>query len=295
MKSALNKLSTVGMSREEWLECRRLGIGGSDAAAILGLNPYNSPYSVWADKVGLLPAKEDTEAMKQGRDLENYVAERFCEATGAKVRRQNEIIQNPEYRYSFANIDRRITGAGIRAGLECKTCSPFRIDEFKDGMYPQEYYIQSLHYLAVTGFDVWYIAVLVFGTEFKIFRIDRKDVQNDIVALMKAEYEFWTSYVIPGVAPPADGTDATTDAINKVYAAAVDGSVDLSGMERDFIEIAALTEQQKSIEVQKEQHKQNIKIAMGKNTRAECSAWVANWKPRRDGVRVFNIKEKLGG
>ena len=76
MKSDLIRVSTIGMSREKWLEARRSAIGGSDAAAIIGLNPYSSPYSVWADKTGRLPDKPDNEAMRLGRDLEEYVSSR---------------------------------------------------------------------------------------------------------------------------------------------------------------------------------------------------------------------------
>ena len=69
----IHKISTVGMSHDEWLEHRRRSVGGSDAAAIIGLNGWASPYSVWAEKTGRLPPKEDNEAMRQGRDLEAYV------------------------------------------------------------------------------------------------------------------------------------------------------------------------------------------------------------------------------
>jgi putative phage-type endonuclease len=75
-------ISTLNMPREEWLQWRKKGIGGSDAATILGLNPYASLLSLWADKLGMMPEREDNEQMRQGRDLEGYVAERFMEATG---------------------------------------------------------------------------------------------------------------------------------------------------------------------------------------------------------------------
>ena len=73
----IHKISTAGMSHDEWLEHRRRSVGGSDAAAIVGLNGWASPYSVWAEKTGRLPPKEDNEAMRQGRDLEGYVASRW--------------------------------------------------------------------------------------------------------------------------------------------------------------------------------------------------------------------------
>ena len=70
-------VSTKDMPREQWLEYRRKSIGGSEAATIAGLNRYSSLYALWADKMGLLPEKEDNEQMRQGRDFENYVAQRL--------------------------------------------------------------------------------------------------------------------------------------------------------------------------------------------------------------------------
>ena len=64
------KISTANMSREDWLAERRNSLGGSDMGAVLGLNRWSSPYSVWAEKTGRLPPKEDSEAMRQGRNLE---------------------------------------------------------------------------------------------------------------------------------------------------------------------------------------------------------------------------------
>ena len=111
MIKGIKRISTVGMSREDWLAERRKSIGGSDAAAVCGLSKWESPYSVWANKRGLTPEKEQTEAMRQGRDLEGYVAERFCEGTGLKVRRENAILINPKYPFAHANVD-RMTHAG---------------------------------------------------------------------------------------------------------------------------------------------------------------------------------------
>lgn len=80
----IHKISTKGMSRDEWLQLRQKTIGGSDAAAIIGLNKWETPYSVWAEKTGRIAHTEDNEAMRTGRDLEEYVAKRFEEATGKK-------------------------------------------------------------------------------------------------------------------------------------------------------------------------------------------------------------------
>ena len=117
----LRTVSTKDMSRESWLWFRRHSIGGSDAAAIVGLNNFRSPLGVWLDKMGKVEEEPETEAMRLGRDLEEYVAERFTEATGKKVRRKNAIIYNSAYPFAHANIDREIVGE--KAVLECKTTS----------------------------------------------------------------------------------------------------------------------------------------------------------------------------
>jgi predicted phage-related endonuclease len=168
------------------------------------------------------------------------------------------------------------------------------LPDFNDDEYPPEFLAQSLHYLGVTGWDRWYLAVLILGTEFKIYQIDRADYKDDIEKIQRQVYDFWTTYVIPKVAPPPDGTAATGAAIANIYNSAVEGSIDLSGMEQHFVEISMLNERQTALEKEKERHKQSIKLAMGENTRAECSCYVANWKPRKDGIRVFTIKEKRG-
>ena len=83
------KQSVKDLSREEWLKMRKEGLGGSDAGAVCGLNPYASPMSVYQDKTSPAISDQDNEPMRQGRDLEDYVARRFTEATGLKVRRSN--------------------------------------------------------------------------------------------------------------------------------------------------------------------------------------------------------------
>lgn len=278
-------------TRQQWLEERRKTVGGSDVAGILGISKYSTPYTVWADKLCLLPLQETTEAMRQGSELEEYVAQRFTESTGLSVRRKRRMLHNPDYPYAHANIDRHITGENI--GLECKTCSPFRQGEFGDYEYPPEYLSQCLHYLAVTGWDTWYLAVLIFGTSFNVYKIERKDYQTEIDTIKSEVKRFWESYVIPGIAPPMDGEPATTNALNSIFSTATDGSIDLSYMEQSFIELAVLKEQSEALEHNKELFKQQIKQAMGANIRAECSAWVANWKPNKNGTRVFTIKQKV--
>ena len=95
---------------------------------ILGVNPYRSAFQVYCDKNSETIESIDNEAMRQGRDLEDYVAQRFTEATGLKVRRANAIYQSEEHPLLLTDFDRLIVGQ--KAGLECKTVSPFSADKW---------------------------------------------------------------------------------------------------------------------------------------------------------------------
>lgn len=270
------KVSTVGMSREEWLEERRHGIGGSDAGALVGMSKYASPYTVWLDKTGKLPDKEDTEAMRCGRDLEEYVARRFCEATGKKVRRDNHIIKNSLYPFAHANVDRVIVGEN--AGLECKTTSTLDLKQFRGVEFPERYYCQCVHYMAVTGMDRWYLAVLVYGKGFYTYTLERD--QAEIDALMAAEAGFWP--LVENNTPPAlDGGEASEKAISTVYADSVPGSVQLFGREGMLEDYFRLKEQKKELEEQLGQIENTIKVDMGENDSGVCSGFKVSWKTQQ--------------
>lgn len=121
-------VSTLNLSKEDWLRYRKCGITGTDAGAILDVNPYRSAFQIYHDKISDTIEDIDNEAMRQGRDLEDYVAQRFSEETGLKVRRANAIYQSEEHPLLLADFDRLIVGQ--KAGLECKTVSPFSADKW---------------------------------------------------------------------------------------------------------------------------------------------------------------------
>lgn len=138
------KICTRDMSEEAWVEARKGSIGGSDAAAIVGLNSYKSAYALWAEKSGRIEPEDISmkEAVRLGHELEPYVAKRFTEITGKKVRRENYILKNTEYPWAHANVDRLVIGE--KAGLECKTTSALSLSKFKNGEYPANYYVQCV-------------------------------------------------------------------------------------------------------------------------------------------------------
>ena len=131
-------VSTKNLEHSKWLRYRKQGIGGSDAGAICGLNPYRTAIHVYYDKTSDEIEETDNEAMRQGRELEEYVARRFMEATGKKVRRTNFMYQHSKYPWMLADIDRLIVGEN--AALECKTTSPYMADKWDDDKIPLSYH-----------------------------------------------------------------------------------------------------------------------------------------------------------
>lgn len=210
-------ISTNGLSHEEWLKYRKLGIGGSDAGAICGLNPYASPMSVYFDKTREDITEFDNESMRQGRDLEEYVARRFMEETGLKVRRSNAIYQNEEYPFMLANVDRLVVGSNV--GLECKTASAYSADKWNGDQVPLHYEIQCHHYMAVTGAAAWYLAVVILGKEFKFVKIERDEelIQN----LIAVEKDFWNAHVVKKIMPEPDGSYISDEIISNYFPAAL--------------------------------------------------------------------------
>ncbi len=269
----LTQIPTAKMSRAEWLAERRKSIGGSDAAAVIGLSRFASPYTVWLDKTGRLPDKGDTEAMRLGRDLEAYVAKRFEDDSGKKVRRCNYIIRNPAFPWAHADIDRRLVGEN--AGLECKTTSTLDLRQFNGVEFPERYYAQCVHYLAVTGLDRWYLAVLVFGRGFFTYVLERDEAE--ISALMEAEKLFWRC-VEEDTPPAPDGSEATTDAISTVYADSNGEQLDLFGREQLLSEYMQIKRQTAALSERSREIENTIKLDMGTAERAACNGYAVSWK-----------------
>lgn len=301
MKSKLILIPTANMARSEWLAERRKTIGGSDTASILGLNPYATPYTVWADKTGRLPEKEDSEAMRQGRDLEQYVADRFTEVCGKKTRKVNAIIKNPDFPWASANIDRDIVGED--SGLECKTTSILNLKKFRNGEFPENYYTQSVHYMAITEYSRWYLAVLILNRGFLVYQLTRVPddtvpgwcessvyvSDDEISALMGVEQEFW-SYVEKDTPPELSGSQADSDALQAIYkGGGAEVPADLSGQADTLRRYLALKDRIKDLETELSACEQQIKAGMGDDEAGQAFDISVLWKPQTR--RTFDVKQ----
>ena len=277
MTAANIHADTRGMTREEWLEERRKGIGGSDASAILGLNPYCSPLKVYMDKIGKGEEQETNEAMRQGTDLEQYVADRFVEETGLKVKKCNRMLRHQEHDWMLANVDRLVVG--MNAGLECKTTSPYSKFKFDEGEINPHYYWQSMHYMAVTGAEKWYVAILVLGKSFHVFELKRDE--NAIETLIAAEKDFWEEYVLKKIPPLPIGNDSDDEAISELYPEGIeefsDDVLELDGKEdmlnlRDF-----KVKQRDELDNEIKAIDQELKLMLGDFQHGLTTSWRVNW------------------
>lgn len=279
----LIKISKKDMTREEWVESRKGAIGGSDAAAIIGLNEWSSPFSVWADKLGKVEPKEQNEAMRQGSDLEEYVVKRFTEQTGKRCKQSNFIFKNPDYPFAHANVDRLIIGED--AGLECKTTSEMNLHKFKSGEFPANYYVQCVHYMMVTGCKKWYLAVLVYSRGFYVFEINRDE--DEIKALAESEQTFW-HYVESNEQPPIDGTEATKNALGAVYDETTPTLIDLNPYAAAIKELDELKEKKKEIETSITAKENSIKAFMMDAEAGEWNNYKITWK-QQAGRKTFDV------
>jgi len=282
----IRKVSTLNMSHEDWLAERRKSIGGSDAGALLGLNKYSSPYSLWAEKTGKVipPDISDKEAVRLGHDLEDYVAKRFAEETGKSVRRANSFFYNSAYPFAHALPDRMV--AHESAVLECKTTSSWEIiKQCREGKFPDQWYAQVMHYQMVLGVAKAYLACLCFGHGFYWFEIERDEAE--IAALAAAEREFW-DLVQRQSPPPVDGTEATQDALRTIYAESSERSVDLSAVESALKMRGIIEGQIKDLTEQKNEQEAIIQSWMADAERGESALYKVSWKTQER--RTFDRK-----
>lgn len=271
--------NTADLTPEAWEKMRQglKTIGGSDAASILGLNDYQSPYGLWCEKTGKITPEDisSKEAVRLGNDLEQYVAERWCEKTGKKVRRRMAVITNPELEFAHANVDRLVVGED--AGLECKTTSSWDIaQQCRDGKFPDRYYCQCVHYLLVTGAERWHLGILCFGSGFYEFTIERNE--DEIAALEEAERTFWRG-VITDTPPALDGTEATTEAVKTIYKESAPGSsIDLTAVGHHIESYNALGKQIRELETMRSEHENCIKDFMQTSERGSFGNTSISWK-----------------
>lgn len=204
------------MDRQAWLEARKKGIGGSDASAIVGMNPYKTNQMLWEEKTGRVVPEDigDKPYVKYGVLAEYHLRELFgLDYPQYQVDYEEfKLHRHPQYPFIFATLDGELTDieTGERGILEIKTTNilqSMQKEKWNDKI-PDNYYIQNLHQLLATGFDFVILKAHLrsdWGNEVRIqtkhYTIKRKDVQADIEFLKGKEIEFWNEYVLKNRKP----------------------------------------------------------------------------------------------
>jgi putative phage-type endonuclease len=272
---------TYTSSHEEWLEQRNKGLGGSDAAAILGLNGYKTPYGVWLEKTGRVTPVDisDKEAVYWGTVLEDVVAHEFAKRhADMSVRRKNATLASKDRPWQLANVDRVIKDTRGRWGvLEIKTAGTFRADDWAEGI-PDYYLPQCIHYLAVTGFEFFAVACLIGGQHYVEYFYERDE--EDVAYLNDQEAAFWNEHVLADKMPPVSAGDG--DALIGQHPCA--GDEYLQMLDDDVPQIEELqdvTALIKRLEADKKRLANELKVLIGDSAGIQTPTMRVTW-PRSE-------------
>jgi putative phage-type endonuclease len=282
-------------SRDEWLEIRKAGIGGSEVAAILGLSPWSSPVDVWLDKTGRSEPKPENDAMRWGNLLEGIVAKEYAMQNNATVRNYGYMIFDEETR-QLANVDRLVSVDGsmpsCRERIRTRKLLEIKTAGFADwaGVVPEYYQLQVQQYLALTGCDEADVCCLFMASrKLETYRIEAD--QNLHKAIAKHCRDWWDRHVIADVPPPPRSYDDVKALFPKHYNGEVLASEEQEAALSRYIELAA---EIKGKEAEQDKIKMEICRAIG-----ESEALVglngkplATWKQNKAGARVFSVKAR---
>lgn len=210
---------TQNNSRQNWLEARKKGLGGSEIASILGLNPYSSALDVFLDKTGQTPPIEDNKYMKAGRKLEPIIVDYFAEETGLKPIEgfeEDVIIKHKDFDFLLGTPDRFILDQdGKVYVLECKSTQK----EISSDNLPEAWFCQLQWYLGISGKEKGFIAWLSRGVDFGFTEVDFVPEFFDF--MVDKAVSFWQNNVLTGTPPePQNG-----DEVQKLYKSHVDGKI----------------------------------------------------------------------
>lgn len=173
--------------RGTWLRERRTGIGGSDAAAVLGLNPWRSPLAVYAEKIGAADDAEENEAMLWGTKLEPLVLDHFGSVTGRIVRPAQTLLRSKTHPWILATLD-GIQESEDRGEGQVEIKCTGLAEKWEEG--PPPYVLaQVQHQLHVTSYPYASVAALFNGKSFAWWDIERDE--EFIAHMLDVEAEFW--------------------------------------------------------------------------------------------------------
>lgn len=234
---------------EQWRLVRNTGIGGSDVSVLLGLSGFESPFSLWTLKTGMVEyAKQETEYMYWGKKHEPNIVDAFRERhPELQVLNFPYTVRSKEHPWMIANVDRLLydPATDTLGVLECKSADGSTIHDWDDDQAPWHATCQSFHYMIVFGLTWGYVAGLIGGNTFRDPRIEI--TQEILENLPKTEQEFW-ALVETKTPPPIDSSDNTRRALSMLYPGEEDEEIDLT----DDVWVNRLEERDRLAKLKKE-------------------------------------------
>ena len=276
-------------SHAEWLKMREDGIGASEVAAVIGLSPWDSPFSLWLKKTGQVPPTEETVAMHLGHLLEPVIAQLWEEETGWKVIKSSAkdiIYQDPEHPWRKVTPDRLAQEVNPKTGRKSKCLLEFKStsQDFDPEDLPPYYVAQCQYQMHVTGIHVDYLCWLTNGRYYNHARLEYdKEFAEFIVSRVD---EFYLENV-KGNKEPELISVADWDYKGSTPDTAIEADSDA------IVDIGMLREVNTSIaelEAKQEQLKDKLKLYMGENEAITFGGSIlATWKSGKKG-RTFLLK-----
>jgi putative phage-type endonuclease len=272
--------------RAAWLEERRSGIGGTDAAAILGMSKFATPFDVYTEKMGPVEPKEDTERMFWGRALEDVIAQRYSALTGRTLLNPEKAIRHPEHPVLMGTPDRLVVGES--RGVEIKNVGAESVDEWGEpgtDEVPPGYLIQSCHYLLVTGLDAWDVVPLFSGNELAVYTVHRDD---EFLEKMRATLlSWWRRHVVAGIPPEVTGADSTRDMLSRRFPRDAGMTVEATECMNAVAERLHLARiEQARAEAVRAECENQLKAFMGDGSGVVGRGWRATWRSTREVEKV---------
>jgi putative phage-type endonuclease len=265
------------IDRGAWLEARRKGLGGSDAAAILGLSRYRSAVDVWEDKLGLVAERPQTPAMAWGLRLEDAISTAFVETTGIRVRKVPGIRRAKHVR-SFpmiGSLDRLAEDGTVVELKKKRTDTDLSESGPPEKRVPPDWYVQGQHYAEIVDAPTIRYAVLVGGTDFRVIEVPRdRDFGADLV---EEERKFWTEYVETGQQPPVGPDDLAY--LSRKYPVSLDEEIVATSEVRTLVDayLAAVDEVERW-EGLRDGYRASIEDFMGTAAKLVSGVASVSWK-----------------
>ena len=221
-------VDTTNITKEEWLNYRRSGLGGSDAAPAVGVSPFTTARDLYYDKLNIVPAIDDDDNWVQkeiGNLLEDLVARIFHKRTGYRVYQIKKMFRHPVHSFMIADVDYFVEMAdGKTAILEIKTTNYNNRNAWRDGkdeIIPFNYELQGRHYMAVMNLDRVYFCCLYGNNEGEVIHrhIDRDlQYESELIAL---EEDFWVNHVLAKKPPPyTENGDLVLESVRRHHGSA---------------------------------------------------------------------------